>query len=269
MGRRRTARRVAPPSESGNRAPTLLVVPALLAATVLVAAVEGPWHVTGSRRLWRLFTDVRLPTPEQPERPQDGGPVVAPTPSPTSTLLVGVFRVVIVLVVVIAAAWLGRRLLAVLRRRLAAPGRAASASELSRTVERTDEVDLPRLREAVERAERELRGDVAPADAVVAAWVAVERAAARSGVTREPSATATELTVSVLDRTRADPAAIRGLLELYLTARFSAHPVTPVHVERARDALAALGDGLARRRGSDSDAGTGTGVETCSDGPTA
>lgn len=111
--------------------------------------------------------------------------------------------------------------------------------------------DLPALREGVEEAEEHLRSRLAPQDAVIAAWVALEGAAAGSGVRRDPAATPTEFTVVVLDRTPADPAATRTLLTLYLQARFSEEPLTPADVEAATRAVRLLAIGVAHRDDDD------------------
>ena len=100
--------------------------------------------------------------------------------------------------------------------------------------------DLPTLREGLDDAGAELRSDVAPADAVIAAWVLLEDAAGRSGVVRDRAWTPTEFTVSVLDRTPADRAATRRLLDLYLQARFGGEPMTPDDVAAARRAVSRL-----------------------------
>ena len=107
--------------------------------------------------------------------------------------------------------------------------------------------DLPALREGVEDAEEHLRSRLSPQDAVIAAWVALEGAAASSGVRRDPAATPTEFTVAVLDRTPADPAATRTLLTLYLQARFGDDPLTAVDVEAATRAVRLLAEGVAHR----------------------
>jgi hypothetical protein len=104
--------------------------------------------------------------------------------------------------------------------------------------------DLPALREGVDDAGKRLRADVRPADAVIAAWVALEGAASASGVERRPAQTPTEFTVAVLDRTAADPGAVRTLLDLYLRARFGEDPLRPDDVLAARRAVELLGEGL-------------------------
>jgi len=104
--------------------------------------------------------------------------------------------------------------------------------------------NLPTLREGVVQADQQLRKFVRPADAVIAAWVRLEQAAARSGVLRDPAATPTEFTVKVLDRAPVDPEATRTLLGLYLRARFGGEKMTPDDVAAAMAALAALAEGL-------------------------
>jgi hypothetical protein len=74
--------------------------------------------------------------------------------------------------------------------------------------------------------------------------VALEQAAERCGVERDPASTATEFTVDVLGRTPADGAATRDLLALYLRARFGGAPLTAADVTAAHEALATLQAGL-------------------------
>jgi hypothetical protein len=105
----------------------------------------------------------------------------------------------------------------------------------------------PALREGVRRAAQVLEDEVPPGDAVIAAWVALEASAERSGLVRDRAQTASEFTVEVLDSTRADPVATRELLELYLAARYSDHVLTPHDVEAARASLAAIAGDLTRR----------------------
>ena len=81
-----------------------------------------------------------------------------------------------------------------------------------------------------------------PGDAVIAAWLSLEDAAAESGVRRHPAQTPTEFTLAILRSTRADADATRELLALYHLARFSTHPVTADHVERAWRCLGAIAE---------------------------
>jgi len=104
--------------------------------------------------------------------------------------------------------------------------------------------DVVELREGVAEAWLRLAEHREPTDAIQAAWVAVEEAAARSGVPRAESDTATEFTVAVLDRTAVDPTAIRTLLRLYHRARFSTHGATQEDVVVAGRCLRTLEEGL-------------------------
>jgi hypothetical protein len=109
-------------------------------------------------------------------------------------------------------------------------------------VDAAPEPDIPVLLRGVSAARELLTRFAEPSDAVVAAWLALEDAADRSGVHRRPSATPTEFTVAVLAATPAPPAATRELLDLYRTARFSAHPITAADVDRAAGCLAAIAE---------------------------
>jgi hypothetical protein len=110
------------------------------------------------------------------------------------------------------------------------------------------ELARPALSAGLDHAVLELDRDVPPSDAVVAAWIALEGSAERSGVLRDPAQTASEFTLDLLDATEADGAASRELLNLYLAARFSEHPLVPADVERARAALGVIGQGVRRLR---------------------
>lgn len=123
------------------------------------------------------------------------------------------------------------------------PGRAAAVEAAPPAAE--PEPDVATLRRGVARAHTLLGAGAAPADGVIAAWLAVEEAAAASGVTRAPSQTSSELTAAVLAATNADPDAVRTLLALYHRARFAmgeAGRTTPADVEQARACLRRLAD---------------------------
>ncbi|MBD7917916.1 DUF4129 domain-containing protein [Cellulomonas sp. Sa3CUA2] len=124
------------------------------------------------------------------------------------------------------------------------------------------------LREGVRAATRALEDDVPPGDAVIGAWVAVETAAARTGVVRDRAETASEFAVRVLGATRADPAATRELLALYLAARFGAQGVDADDVGLARDLLAVVARGLVPRADDAADPEPGPDPDRHDDGPT-
>ncbi len=102
--------------------------------------------------------------------------------------------------------------------------------------------DLPTLLAGLGDADARLRAARSAQDAVIAAWVALEEAAARCGVPRDPAATPTEFTVEVLDHTPADRAATRRLLGLYLRARFGQEHLAPDDVAVATAAVRTLVD---------------------------
>ncbi|WNB85814.1 DUF4129 domain-containing protein [Cellulomonas sp. ATA003] len=124
--------------------------------------------------------------------------------------------------------------------RLSAPGPALTDPGVA--VAAADEAapDARVLEEGARAAEQHLERSVAPAEGVIAAWVALEEAAARSGMTRLPSATATEFTLGVLRRTAADDDAARTLLALYLRARFDDVPLGDDDAVSAADAARTL-----------------------------
>ncbi|MHA7986478.1 DUF4129 domain-containing protein [Rathayibacter sp. CAU 1779] len=79
-----------------------------------------------------------------------------------------------------------------------------------------------------------------PGDAIVAAWLGLQEAAADSGVRRRPSETPAEYTARIISRIGADDAAATRLLRLYQGVRFGAHPATATDVDTARACLLAL-----------------------------
>ena len=109
----------------------------------------------------------------------------------------------------------------------------------------TDEgldTSLPtRLRDAVARAGAGLaaseRAGGPPGDAVVAAWLTLEQAAAREGTGRAPHQTPTEFTAVLLGEYTSDETALAELRGLYQRARFGTAPLTDDDVRRAREAL--------------------------------
>lgn len=234
-----------PSSPLGPVARSVGAVAVLVVAVVLGAAAAGPWVLTGRPTQWRLFPPPDLPPP----RPEPTTPPLELEPGQLPPALLTVvgrgLAVLAGLVALVVLVLLVRHLLGALARRGAVPEGPEAGSGAVVLVEGAT---VPRLREGVEAAGRRLDEDVPPGDAVVAAWVALEESAARTGIVRERSTTATELTVQVLDATRADPVATRTLLDLYLAARFSDHPLTAQDVASARRCLGVLADGLAHAR---------------------
>lgn len=115
------------------------------------------------------------------------------------------------------------------------------------TPELLDTLDL--LEEATDEQARgrilAMGGD--PRNAIVAAWVEVERAVSAGGVERAPSETSTDLVRRVVSDLGVDPTPLVDLGGRYRAARFSEHPVAPAQVQEAVALLSAVHTDLAAR----------------------
>lgn len=81
-------------------------------------------------------------------------------------------------------------------------------------------------------------------EAVINAWLTLERTASTIGIDDDVSRTPTELVAEVLGGFNVDPAAIERLATLYREARFSEHPIGEEQREAARQALQTVREGL-------------------------
>jgi hypothetical protein len=107
------------------------------------------------------------------------------------------------------------------------------------------------MRRAARQALAQLRGRTGgdPGDAVVAAWLVLEEAAAEAGSAREAHQTPTEFASSVLARHDLDIEALDRLRGLYQRARFgTGSMVTEADVAAAAEALETIVDELAGSR---------------------
>jgi hypothetical protein len=107
----------------------------------------------------------------------------------------------------------------------------------------------------------ELLSTGTPANAVVAAWVALETAVRSAGIREDDSLTSTELVTTVLRSYSVERAPLDTLAALYREARFSTHPVGEDMRLRAREALQQVQADLRRvhRSGSHTGAPVATG----------
>ena len=212
----------------------------LLTLVVVAAAAGSPWRFN-------------LPDAEIGERP---APSIAPAPRasmappvqtpPPGHDLTGWFAGFLIAVVLVLAFFLARRVM----KRIAAwrhpdtppdtgpdllPGGSTTAG---------GQVDLPALVDAVTAALAHLDAAQTPHDAVVAAWVELEDAAARHGWERFRFETSTEFTTRLLGVSAAPPERTALLRRLYQQARFTTHAVTAEQVTQARTALEAIARAL-------------------------
>ena len=111
-----------------------------------------------------------------------------------------------------------------------------------------DVLEAPALLSAELRGDadeqRRLLADGTPRNGIVECWHRFEQQAAGLGFEREPWETSSEFTLRMLELVSADPHAVTVLNELYREARFSEHPLSEEHRQRARDALDAVHVGL-------------------------
>ena len=135
-------------------------------------------------------------------------------------------KIVLVLVVLAVLVAIGRAVVAQLRTT------ARTQEGPSGTAEVTPDVML-----AAARQGEELLASGTPANAVVAAWVALEEAVHSAGITDDRSRTSAELVTSVLRRFDVDADALDRLGALYREARFSRHEIGEDLRSQARAAL--------------------------------
>jgi hypothetical protein len=105
-------------------------------------------------------------------------------------------------------------------------------------------------REAMRRDRQRYDAALADSDVrngIVACWVLLEETAAKVGIPRMPSETATELVVRFLHTLDVDPRPVATLAKLYHEARFSTHELPADARTRAEESLADIHADLDRR----------------------
>ncbi|MFE6970216.1 DUF4129 domain-containing protein [Isoptericola sp. NPDC057653] len=250
----------APPTRPPRRPARAAVAPlaaALLATLVVLgAATATPWRVR--------VPDLVLPAPTASDPVSDRRPGdLVPTDRPDTsfdliTWIVVALSIAGALFLLYLVVLLARRVL----RALAtaedddepdplAPGAATTGTPAA--------LALPQLQDAVDTALARVDAAATPHDAVVAAWVALEDAAAEHGTTRAPAQTATEFTALLLTAQRHDgrtvpTADVDTLRRLYQRARFTDRPVGADAVRDARSALSHIARALGPTRGTEPDA---------------
>lgn len=143
-------------------------------------------------------------------------------------------RVLLVVVVVVAVILVVRQLVLRLRRDPVTVKDEVRAGLLP-------DVLVAGIRESEAELDRGESGE-----AVINAWLTLERSARAVGIGDDAARTPAELVTAVLDEHAVDPAAIERLAALYREARFSEHPIGEQHREAARDALRTVREDLLR-----------------------
>lgn len=213
-GRDGSAPLTEPPRAAAPRSSALLpgLAAAVSLAVVAGAALAGPWQMA----------QLAAPRFEPTGETATSGPT-APAETPPATDQYASLQpstIAVILLVVVALLLVGYVAGLLLRHRSSGARRRRMPKTVAMDPPIAMEPDLPALRRGVAAARSVLGEHDDPDDAIIAAWLALEAAAASSGVDRAPSATPTEFTARVLDATRADSDAARTLLQLYQLARF-------------------------------------------------
>lgn len=228
----------------------------LLAAMVLLLCLAGLGVVTlgaaadrGPGPVWagETVTEYGFAPPREaygePDWATRDEPTRPPDPEgPDTGLMLALAVLGAVLLALIA--WIVHRL-----RRLARP-----RAELAPPAD-ADELTAAQARTALEDARASLSTVVDAHDAVIAAWLALERAIAEAGLRRDPARTTLEYVTAVLGALHLDRAALDELAALYRRALFDPEPLQEDARDRARTLLDRLAADLdpeerARRGGA-------------------
>jgi hypothetical protein len=224
---------------AGRRSPAVAPAAAVLAVAavlVVLTIAAGPVDVQEPSWLGGGEVDVQ-PQPVEPLPTAEPGPTATPPAQSGDPVDVDVPWPALIVVAVAAGAYLlyylVRRLLPELglrgeRRRPVLGGRVEALAD-----------PVEELRDGARSAASALSGPAPDAaEAVVAAWLALESAAAGSGAPRGPAQTPTEFTAALLRHHHAEEDAVATLLGLYHRARFAVSPdLGAADVETARRAL--------------------------------
>lgn len=222
----------APAAPATRRLAALLLLLAALGAlglaTLGAAADRGP----GIRAEGGTTRELRtVPVREQSPEPLPPTPVLpsaAPRPPGDGTAATALL-VVLGIALAAAALWV------LLRLRLLSRPAPAVAGEVEE-----DELTPEQARAALEEAREQLSTLVHAQDAVIAAWLSLERAIAEAGVRRHPAQTTLEFVVAVLGDLDLDRRCITAFADLYRRALFDDRPL----LEADRDEALALLDVL-------------------------
>lgn len=231
------------PAGGGLRGTVLVGITALLAVAAVGLDASAP-HEPLARYVGEPGRRYELPTPD-PTRVTGG--VATPTPSPPRTAISSAFSefgpILVQALLLLGALAALLLVIAVIRR---ARRLTVEAPQESEDVGLEAELTVDDARTALRRARADLASVQAPADAIVTAWLTLERAVTDAGITRRPSETTVEYVHRVLGDLPLDEAELGELAHLYRRAMFDAHRPREADRKRASALLDALSDALAR-----------------------
>lgn len=229
----------------------LVAILVIVALGALALAVLGASADRGTISSFEGDTEREWEAPENPEpfsepdwSTQDE-PTVPPGGESVRTGLVTTIIVAAVVLLVLAV-WVWLRM-----RKLSGPPQREAGE-----VDGEDELSAAQARSALEDARTHLATGLDAHDAVIAAWLALERAIAEAGIRRGPSQTTLEFVLTVLGDLDLDSSDLDRLAHLYRRALFDDDPLR----EDAREEAIALLDRLTAQLGDrDREATTGRG----------
>lgn len=217
--------------------PTVPVIVGVVVVLGLVAAALRPeWNVHPLQ--FDLPDTGTTPQPQQSSGGANTPPTQRPEPGNVQNLavvgwvLLGLLAAGAALILGLLIRRLIQPLLDLLRSRRPAQPVDTGAAGMTHA-----EPDLSTVQQGTMAAQQSIDRFTEPGDAIVAAWLELERAASASGVERSPAQTPTEFTTDVLARTAADDRATQTLLRLYLHARFSSDVLTGEDLAQARQSV--------------------------------
>ncbi|WP_285503924.1 DUF4129 domain-containing protein [Actinokineospora sp. NBRC 105648] len=217
-----------------SRLPSLLVVAAFL--VLAVVAARGESAIPAGPGL-AARPDPPPPPPPRATEATEGNPLL----DLINGISTGVLLVLIAAMLLIGLAGLLATLAGVRRRRVRL---ARPEFERADTPEATTGAVAHALATAAQAARLELsRRDGTDADAIITAWLTLERAAATLGTPRAAHQTPTEFTEAVLSAHTPDATALKILRTCYHRARF-ADTVTEADTAAATDALTRIENSL-------------------------
>lgn len=161
-------------------------------------------------------------------------------PRPQGADLTGIGRIIGTVIAVIGTIALVLLLIWILRRSRWFLHRGAEGADEYDETQDEESLSSRAAADALGSAARSLESTGDPDAAIIAAWMALERAVAASGIRREPSETTLEHVRRVLGALPLDARDLQDFADLFRRARFGGAPMTEADRERAAALLAAL-----------------------------